>query len=73
MWSVAQTKSGQLDLALVNLARQGYGTLYPVFEKRKSEPPPQADHRLRASIVNYFFVALPTARDGYRSIDIRHQ
>ena len=35
MWSVAQTKPGQLDLALVNLARQGYGTFKPSFEKRK--------------------------------------
>jgi len=45
MWTVAQTKPGQLDLALTNLARQGYRAFCPVFEKRKLNR-----HRIRASI-----------------------
>ena len=35
MWGVCSTKPRQTDLAITNLARQGYGTFNPIFEKRK--------------------------------------
>jgi transcription antitermination factor NusG len=58
MWSVAQIKPGQLDLALTNLTRQGYGTFNPSFEKRK------LDRRRKLAVVNeplfpgYIFVEI---------------
>jgi transcriptional antiterminator RfaH len=58
MWSVAQTKPGQLDLALTNLARQGYGTFNPAIEKKR------LNHRRKLVTVNeplfpsYIFVEI---------------
>jgi transcription antitermination factor NusG len=46
LWTVCSTKPGQLSLALVNLAQQGYHTFNPSFEKRK------LDRRRKLVVVN---------------------
>ena len=67
MWGVCSTKPRQTDLAITNLARQGYGTFNPIFEKRKLD-------RLRKLItvnaplfLNYLFIEL---LDGQRWLPI---
>src|SRR6478609_1175175 len=63
MWGVCSTKPRQIELAITNLSRQGYGTFNPSFEKRK------LDRRRKPIVVteplftNYLFVEL---LDGQR-------
>jgi transcription antitermination factor NusG len=63
MWGVCSIKPRQIELAITNLARQGYGTFNPIFKKRK------LDRRRKLITVNeplflyYLFVEL---LDGQR-------
>ena len=64
MWGVCSTKPRQTDLAITNLARQGYGTFNPIFEKRKLNRRRKLITVNEPLFLNYLFVELSTARDG---------
>ena len=63
MWSVCSTKPQQIELAITNLRRQGYGTFNPLFEKRKLNRRRRLVTVNEPLFLNYLFVEL---LDGQR-------
>ena len=63
MWGVCSTKPRQTDLAITNLARQGYGTFNPIFEKRKLDRRRKLITVNEPLFLNYLFIEL---LDGQR-------
>jgi len=64
MWSVAQTKPGQLDLVLTNLTRQGYRAFCPIFEKRKLDGRRKLVTVSEPLFINYLFIQLLDSQRG---------
>ena len=63
MWGVCSIKPRQIELAITNLARQGYGTFNPIFEKRKLDRRRKLITANEPLFLNYLFVEL---LDGQR-------
>ena len=63
MWGVCSIKPHHTDLAITNLARQGYGTFNPSFEKRKLDRRRKLITVSEPLFINYLFIEL---LDGQR-------